>query len=200
MFKIIKKLTEYINFNLQKTDIPALVILVLCVIYVKLFNITVIHENSLIETLSLIPLFFGIFICCNSKKHKVFFRIIALIFFLMIMRELSYGRVIFCKIPGQIDEFYPWSHYKYGFLAHIIIDIYIAGIFLYGILNKVWIDIINILKKVKLPFWTFLFSVILVITQIYCENIHNTIVEEISEFVLYWLMVSICLIYIKKLK
>lgn len=167
--------------------------------YIKIFNITEIPENSFLENISLIPLAIGVFLCFRTKKYKVFFNIIAFIFILMILRELSYGRVIFCQIPNQPNEFYQWSHYKYGFLANIIIGAYIFGIFLYGILNKVFLDIIKILNKVSTPFWSFLCSFICIFIQIYSEKSHNTCLEETIELGLYLLMISICITYIKKL-
>lgn len=200
MFSIIKNFNRYIDLNFQKTDILAFLAIAFSIVYIKIFNLTEIPENSFLENLSLIPLISGIFICWKAKDCKTFFKVVSLIFFLMIMRELSYGRVIFCAIPNQPNEFYPWSHYKYGYLAHIFVGIYIFGIFIYGFLNKIWLDIIKIIKKVKLPIWTFLYSFICVFLQIFFERIGNTVIEETAELALYCLMVSICIIYINKLK
>ena len=200
MFSKIKNFNKYSDLKLQKTDILAFLAIIFSIIYIKIFNLTEIVENGFLENISLIPLSFGVFICWKSKDCKIFFKVVSLIFFLMLMRELSYGRVIFCAIPDQPNEFYPWSHYKYGYLAHIFVGIYIFGIFIYGFLNKIWLDIIKIIRKVKLPIWTFLYSFICIFLQIFFERAGNTLIEETSELVLYCLMISICLIYINKLK
>ena len=198
-FQKLKNIFNHLNFKFQKIDFLALIAMTLSAICIKIFNITKIPENSFLENISLIPLAIGVFLCFRTKKCKVFFNVVAFIFILMILRELSYGRVIFCQIPNQPNEFYQWSHYKYGFLANIAIGAYIFGIFLYGILNKVFLDIIKILNKVPTPFWSFLCSFICIFIQIYSEKSHNTCLEETMELGLYLFMVSICITYIKKL-
>lgn len=195
-----KNITRCLDFHFQKTDLIAVLALILSSLYIKFFNITEIYENGFFENIALIPLIIGAFMCFTSKKYFVFFRIVALLFVLMILRELSYGRVIFCEIPGHPHEFYPWSHYKYGFLAHIAVGLYIFIATLYGILNKVWLDIIEIVKKVKFPVWTAFSAIIFVFVQIYFEHIENSCIEETAELVLYCLMVSFCFIYLKQLK
>ena len=201
MFGLIKnKIKKCIDFSFQKTDILTIFILILSISYINIFNITKIQENSLLENISLIPLFIAIVICYRFKKYKKFFNCLALLFILMILRELSYGRVIFCQIPNCPNEFYTWSHYKYGYLAHVAVGFYVFAMTLYGILNKIWLDIVKIINKVKFPIWTLSSGIIFTILQLYFEKTHNTCGEETVEFALYCTIVSICIIYTKKLK
>ncbi len=201
MFGLLKnKILQYLDFNFQKTDSIAIFLLILSISYIKIFNITEIYENSLLENIALIPLIISIIICFRFKKHKVFFNVLALFLILMILRELSYGRVIFCQIPNQPNEFYSWSHYKYGYLAHVGVGIYIFIIALYGILNKIWLDTKKIIKKIKFPIWTFSLGFIFTILQIYFEKTHNTCGEETVELALYCIILSLCITYTKKLK
>ncbi len=194
-------LKKYLDFGFKKTDLISLFALIACYIFVKLTGIVEIYENSLLENTQLIPLLLGAFICFKSKNHKIFFRFIALILILAFFRELSYGRVIFCAIPDTPHEFYKWSHYKYGWLAHVIIGAYMIGSILWALFNKIWLEVIDVIKKVPIPILTFLISFVAIGVQIYSEkNLHSTIVEETAELIIYCTILSLVLIYFNKLK
>ncbi|MBQ8476688.1 hypothetical protein IJ531_06480 [bacterium] len=191
---------KFISFSFDKMNYLAVFVLIVSVIWAKAFNIVEIQENTIYENIAVLPLIAGIIICLKSKSHKVFFNFIALILFLAIAREFSYGRVPFAAIPdSQGHDFYPWSHYKYGYLANIFVGIYIALGCLYALINKIWIDIIEIVKKVPIPFWSFLIALVCVVIQEISEHsFENTVVEEIAEFVIYSVTFAIVWIYYKK--
>ena len=193
---------KFLDFSFDKINFLAILILIVSVFWAKLFNVTEIQENTIYENIAIVPLLLGIILCYKSKNYKVFFNFVALILFLAIAREFSYGRVPFCAIEGsQGHDFYPWSHYKYGYLANIFVGIYIIGGILYGLINKIWIDIIEILKKIPIPFWNFLMVFICIVIQEYSEHyLENTVIEEIMEFTIYTLTFTIIWIYYKKSK
>ena len=194
-------LKKYFDFSLQKFDLISLFALICCYIFIKITNTVEIYENSLLENMQLIPLFLGSIICFKSKNHKIFFRFIALILILAFLRELSYGRVIFCTIPDNPHEFYKWSHYKYGWLAHVLIGVYIGLSVLWALINKIWLDFANVFKKVKLPVITFFIAFLAIIAQVYSEKtLHNTIIEETAELIIYCCTLSLVLTYYTKLK
>ena len=193
---------KYINFSFDKINFLAVVVLILSVLWVKIYNISEIMENTIYENIAVLPLLAGIFLCIKSKNHKVFFNFIALILFLALAREFSYGRVPFCAIEGSNGHFfYPWSHYKYGCIAHIAVVLYIVAAFLYALLNKIWVDVSEILKKIPVPFWSFFAVFICILVQVYSEHkLENTVIEEIMEFVIYTLTFCIVWFYYKKSK
>ena len=193
---------KFFDFSFNKINFLAFFVLIISVLWVKLFNITEIQENTIYENISVVPLLAGIFLCLKAKKHKVFFNFTALILFLVIAREFNYGRVPFCAIEGTNGhDFYPWSHYKYGYLANIFVGIYIGLSILYALINKIWKDIIEIIKKIPVPFWNFLMIFICIfIQEIYEHNFENTVIEEITEFIIYTLTFSLVYIYYKKVK
>lgn len=192
---------KFLDFGLDKANFIALIALIIGFVYVKAFNVVEIYENSTFENLAIIPLVISIVLCLKMKTQRVFFITLALFLFLIIAREYNYGRVIFCAMPDNPHDFYPWSHYKYGWLAHLIVGAYIIISALWAIINKIWVDIYNIIQKVKFPVWTFLFSFILTIIQVYYERVmHNTVVEEIAELGIYCFVLVLCIIYTKKLK
>ena len=169
--------------------------------WVKVFNIVEIQENTIYENVAVLPLIAGIVLCIKSKNYKVFFNFAALILFLVIAREFSYGRVPFCAIEGSNGhDFYPWKHYKYGFLANIAVGIYIILSCIYALVSRIWVDIAQIAKKVPIPFWNFLSVFICIFVQeIYEHKYENTVVEEIAEFLIYALTFTIVWIYYKKI-
>ncbi len=195
--EIMEKIKKYIDFSFKKTDLIGLYSVIFCFVFVEIFNITEIWENTFLENLQLIPLILGAILCFKAKKHKPFYIVIAMLLVLFFMRELSYGRVLFAAIPDNPHDFYPWSHYKWGYLANIIIGLYLVSIFIFGIIKKIWNDIIAIINKVKFPFLSFLTTLIFIAFEITGEKIHNTVLEEISELAIYCLTLSICIIYLK---
>lgn len=189
-----KNMLGYFDLHFRKVNALMILLFILCVIGAKLLGINDIPENSLLENAQLIALFAGFVLCLKFKNNKVLFNFGAMIIFLMIMRELSYGRCIFCQLPDNPHDFYPWSHYKYGFLAHVFVGIYIAASCLYAIVKKVWIDVKDVLTKAKFPVWDFLILGSFTLVQLYAESgIHNTCLEEIAEFMMY--SVIFCFVY-----
>ena len=191
---------KFFDFSFYKMNYLPVVILILTAIWVKTFNISEILENSVYENIAIIPLIAAIILCFKAKNHKVFFRFVALVLLLIIGREFNYGRVPFCAIEGtNAHEFYPWSHYKYGFLAHIFIGAYIAIIALYALVNKIWTDLIEIINKAPIPVWTALGVFICIFFQFFSEHrFENTIVEEAAEFTIYCCVFVFAWIYYQK--
>ena len=190
-----------LNLKPRMADIAVIVITAAFVAVLKLMGINEIPENSLVENILLIALFVGIVFCFltrNNTEYKTMNRFIAMILFLMFLREISYGRCIFCQIDGNPHEFYPWKHYKYGYLAHVFVGLYIAIIALYGIINKIWLSAWNALKTVKFPVISAVLAIITVIIQLYAEKVAaSTFIEEIAELSLYMLIASVIYYYNK---
>ncbi len=188
-----------LDFKFQKIDIIAIIVFIVSIIWAKIFMIEEILENTIYENIAIIPLILGIIYCIRAKKYRTFFIFCSLILFLMIAREFSYGRVLFCQLPDNPHDYYPWSHYKYGFLAHIVVGIYIAASCIWALYKKIWVDIIGLINNIKFPIWTFLAAFLMTFLQIYSEKfLHNTALEEIAEFTLYCLIFSFIYIYCKK--
>lgn len=180
---------KVLDFKFYKENYIAIIALIISVAFIKIFNLQSIEENSLLENLQLVALFFGFIASIKTKNYKTFFTFLALILILMFMREISYGRVF-------IDETQINFNRK---LCHILVGIYMAGSVLYALINKIWINIMNMIKNIKFPVWTFLMSFGCVFAQLISEKyLDNTCIEETAEFMLYCLILSLILIYKKK--
>lgn len=194
-----EKICKFVDFKYIKNTIIALAIFILSVLLCLAFKIDYIPENSLLENIQLIALVAGFVLCLKAKNHKVLFRFGAMVIFLMFMRELSYGRCIFCQMPDNPHMFYSWSHYKYGWLAHVIVGIYIAGAFLYAIVNKIWIDIKDVFNKARFPFWDLAVMAFLTVMQLLGEKtLDSTVIEESAEFTLYCAVFALVYYFYKR--
>ncbi|MCM1340087.1 MAG: hypothetical protein NC191_10490 [Muribaculaceae bacterium] len=202
MEKVKEFLKKYVDLNFKSTAVfigAALLML----LGLKLCGVQEIPENSWLENTQLIALIAGICFCLNPKNNKdykvinIFF---ALIIFLLAMREISYGRVFFAQIPGT-NDFYHWSHYKYGYLAHIIIGLYIAGSLAWALWKKVFVKIWEVLKKTLFPFWNVVLLGAAIPLQVIAEKrFDNTLVEETLELLMYCLIAYMVFLYNKYLK
>ena len=183
------KLLKIFDFKFYKENYLALIALIVSIIFIKIFNLTSIPENSFLENIQLVALLGGFIACLKTKKYKTFFTFLALVFLLMFAREISYGRVF-------VDE--TQFHFNKK-LCHIIVGIYMGLSVLYALIKKIWVDIIDIIKNIAFPIWTFLASFGCVLIQIIAEkHLENTCIEETVELILYTLMVVLVLIYREK--
>ena len=110
-----KKILSCLEFKFNIFDLIAIISLIFSLIFVAVFQLQEIQENTILENLQTIILFLGFLFCFKAKNHKALFIFGAFIFFLMVAREMSYGRVIFAQMPDNPHEFYSWKDYKYGF-------------------------------------------------------------------------------------
>ena len=190
---------KFFDFGFHPLNILPFIVFGISLLWIKFFNITAIYENSWYENTAIIPLIIAIIMCFRSKKHKVFFNVLAMLLILAIAREFSYGRVLFAQIPNT-HSYYSWSHYKYGYLAHVVVWLYVAWMAIYALVKKIWVDIKNILIETTMPFWSFFFLIITIGLQYYSEHIlHYDMGEEVLEYMIYTFIFVIVYIYMKKL-
>lgn len=201
------KIQNIIDFKITKPDIITLAVALVNIVLVLALGIKEIPENSLLENLQLVVLILGIGITLFFKnkipqKYRPLWIVGVLVLFLMLLREVSYGRVFFCKVSNQDDLFYQWEQCtKHGYLVNYALYLYIALIAIYALIKKVFFQIWQILTKVSHPFWTYIIAIIALAAQLLGEGrIDNTCVEETGELIMYLAIVSMIYTYSKKLK
>lgn len=195
-----KNFKELFEVKPSKFDVIVILFILALVIILKLIGVNDIPENSLVENFQLIILGGGGIYCLIQKaknpEYSALNTFFALVLFLMFLREISYGRCIFCQIDGNPHEFYRWSHYKYGYLVHVAVGIYIALIALYAIIKQVWFSAFKALKTVKFPLISTLIAIVGVAFQLYAEKVSsNTFTEEIAELAIYMVIASVLYYY-----
>ena len=157
------------------------------------------YENSWLENIQLIILFTSCFFAIRAKENRKFFNLVLMFLGILLLREVNCGRTIFFPIPGVENAFYSWKDIKYGWLAHPLFGIYIGTTIVYGLWNKFYIDLWNILKNTKLPFWSILFLITGITLSLVAEKCtHNFLFEEFSELLMYISILSIIKRYSQK--
>lgn len=154
------------------------------------------EENGVLESLQLVWLFGGIYYAWKLRKQtlqawggqKLALCYAGMIyFFLLVMREISWGRALFLNPDGSIYEYSQMG--IYGKMVHPLVTILII-LLLYMCYKA---NIKQLLQKVKLP----LKSTILLLLFIFMSwvgektnfvGFHGQVAEELAEFGAYMMM------------
>lgn len=193
-FKIF--VNNHIDLRFYPVTIFAILVAVAVVPCIKFLPETWGYENEILENLQMITLTIGLFLAVSAKRNKNFFYFAALIIFLLIAREVNYGRTLFFPIPGEVNAYYSWKEIKYGWLVNPLVGLYIAGTALYFIISKAYKEMWNIITKIKFPVWNFILLFIGMVLGEYAEKAtENFVFEELSELLFYVALVGIIWLY-----
>lgn len=189
----IKNHIDFKIYNCTWLSIIVAIMVIPCVLFLpQHFG----YENGLLENIQMLTLFIGLILAIKAKINKQFFYFVAMVIGILVIREVNCGRTLFFPIPGEVNAYYSWKDIKYGWLAHPIYGIYMAYVAFYFFKNKLFINLLNYIKKVKLPIW----NIVLMITGmglgLYAEKVmENFVFEEISELLFYVSLVGIIYLY-----
>ena len=187
------------DFKLSITDILCIAIILLAIPGIMYLPVKFGYENGLLENLQIIVLFISCYYAIRAKENRKLFNLVLMVLGILLLREVNCGRTIFFPIPGTENTFYSWKDIKYGWLAHPLFGIYIAATVLYGLFNKFYLDMWNLIKSIKLPFWGILFLILGIILSLIAEKCtHNFLFEEFSELLMYTSILSIIKRYSQK--
>ena len=155
------------------------------------------YENGLLESIQMVVLFGILGMCLTSKVNKRFFRFAALALTIIMIREVNCGRTLFFHIPGTENSFYSWKQIKYGYLVHPIYGAYIGLIGLTFLCKKLYVDMWNMIKNIKLPVWNLLFMGFASFCGAIAEKAtnNNFIFEEAFELFFYTALAGIVYLY-----
>lgn len=189
----IKNHLDFKIYNCTWISIIVAIMVIPCVLFLpQHFG----YENGLLENIQMLTLFIGLILAIKAKINKQFFYFVAMVIGILAIREVNCGRTLFFPIPGEVNAYYSWKDIKYGWLAHPIYGIYMAYVAFYFFKNKLFINLLNYIKKVKFPIW----NIVLMITGmglgLYAEKVmENFVFEEISELLFYVSLVGIIYLY-----
>ena len=193
-----ERLTKHCDFKIYLTTILCILILLGLAPGMKYLPAPYGYENGLFENIQMVLLFIscGFALKTQNMEHKKFFTFVFLVLTILILREINCGRTIFFAIPGQENAFYSWKQIKYGWLAHPIYGAYMTLVGIYFLKNKIYLNLINIIKNYKLPIWNILLMLTGMALATYAEEVtHNAIMEEITEMLFYTALCSIIYCY-----
>ena len=198
-----KQLPTFIKSHLEFKfyNINWINILVLIIIFpaCKYLPISAAYENSWFENLQLVVLFISLFLALTTKYNKTFFKFIALVVGILLIRETNCLRTIFFCVPGEVNSFYTWKEIKYGWLAHPLYGCYMAWTGIYFIWKKLYISLIEYFKNIKFPLWNFIMLFIAIFLSWAGEHIfQNMMLEEAAELLVYTVFTSLIYLYTRK--
>lgn len=155
-------------------------------------------ENGIIENLQLLWLIAGFYHCCKMQrtpsvinnlpiKLKLLWHSGMIYFFLLVMREISWGRTFFTMPDGSMIQYSQMG--LYGKLVHPLVALLTlaAVIMLYKV--KIW----KILAEIKLPTKSFILLLLFIFFSWVAERrnfvyFHGQNAEELAEFGAYMMM------------
>lgn len=154
------------------------------------------NENSIIENLQMLWLVAGILYCFKMRRKKQLsyggevsklWCSGIIYYFLLFMREISWGRVLFTSSSGGIMQYSEMG--LYGKIVHPLVGclILIALVMLYY--GKLW----RVLSIIKLPIKSFVLLLLFIFMSWVGERtnftgFHGQVAEELAEFGAYMMM------------
>jgi len=164
------------------------------------------YENGLIENIQMVTLFIILYLCLSSKVNKKFFNFCALALSLIIIREVNCGRTLFFPIPqdsplySETHAYYSWRELSNPWIGKIIHGLYGAWITIVALIflkKKVYLDIWEMIKKIKFPFWNVVFAIFAMYMGAIAEKLtnNNYIFEEGFELLFYVSLLGIVWLY-----
>jgi len=147
-------------------------------------------ENHVLENIQLAVLFFTVYLCATSKVNKKFFNFAILILSIIMIREVNCGRTLFFPIEGEYHKYYSWRDLPYpwlGKVAHGLYGTWIAIVGLIFLKKKIYIELWQMIKNIRLPFWNLLFASFAMFMGAIAEKLtnNNFIFEEGFELFFY---------------
>jgi len=148
------------------------------------------YENGLLENIQMCVLFLTLILCIKPKFNKAFFNFMSLVVIILMIREVNCFRTIFFPIPNTYHQYYSWRDLDckwLGKLAHSLYGTYIAIVALLFFKKKIHIYLIEIIKKIKFPFWNILLAIFAMSMGAIAEKAtnNNFIFEEGFELLFY---------------
>ncbi len=189
-------MNKKIDWKIHYTNIIALMLFVLVIPINAYLPEKIAWENSYIENAQIVCLFASFYMCLKEKTNKKLFYAMAMIIFLVIGREVNYGRMIFFAVEGSENDFYKWKEIKYGYLANPLIGLYILGVLIYIIYNRLYISAWEYIKKIRFNIWHILMIFVTIIVSAIAEEKKQIIVEEWVELVLYFCFASLVYLFV----
>lgn len=187
---------NHLDFRIYPVAVIPIIIAVLTIPCVKFLPVKFGYENGVLENIQLIILFAACVMGFCAKTNKKFFRFAALVVIILILREINCGRTIFFPYPGIENAFYQWKDIKYGWLANPLYGIFIASVGLYFVINKLYLNLFEYIKKVKFPVWNIVLLVLGMLVGMYSEKaLNNMLLEEMAEMLFYSSLMGIVWLY-----
>lgn len=180
-------LPKYIDYRVHKTSITVLLAAAVCLALSFILPESYGLKNAPPEFAQL-----GLLILCaiyaftaNNTRRLFIFAGFVIIF--LSLREINYGRTLwFFADENDPTKFPKWKDIPYGWLAHVLVGVYLAILAAVFIWKKLWRDIRDILLSSRLPVWELCLAIVMAAAAHTVEEVtHNSLLEECLELGFY---------------
>ena len=125
---------------------------------------------------------------------------------ILIIREVNCGRTLFFPIPkdsplySETHAYYSWRELPYpwiGKIVHTIYGLWIAVVGFIFLKKKIYVDIWEMIKKIRFPFWNIAFATGAMFMGAIAEKLthNNYVFEEGFELLFYVSILGIVWLY-----
>lgn len=189
-------LSNYLDWKFRTTTWLTIVVALVCIVCAFVLPYSFGDKNSPVENVQMAVVLVGLIVTCTARERKKLFVFASLVMFLVLAREVNYGRTLFIFADPENANAYPkWKDMEYGWLAHVIVGLYMAWLVVYFIWRKLWKEIRDVLKTVRIPASDVLISVAGLLAGVVFESMHDNLTEELGELVMYVGGVGILYLY-----
>lgn len=187
---------KYLDWQFRPTTWITMLVALVCLVCAFVLPDSFGDKNSPIETVQMVVLVIGLFVTCTAKDRKCLYVFASLCLFLILAREVNYGRTLMIFADPENANKYPkWKDMEYGWLAHVFVGIYMVWMLVYFIWRKVWKHCLEVLQTIRIPAMDVALAIGGMVVGIAFEAMHNCLSEELGEVVLYVGGVGILYLY-----
>ena len=184
---ILTDLPKHIDYRVHKTAITVLLAAVICLVLSFILPDSYGNKNAPPEFAQL-----GLLILCSiyaftANNNRRLFIFAGFVIIFLSLREINYGRTLwFFADENNPAKFPKWKDIPYGWLAHVLVGVYLVILAAVFIVKKLWRDIRDILRSTRLPIWEIALATILAAAAHTVEEVtHNSLLEECLELGFY---------------
>ena len=179
-------MNKYLDWQFRATSWISLAAVLVCLVCSFVLPDFFGDKNSPIENVQMVIVAIGLYMTCTAKDRRALFVFASLCLFFILAREVNYGRTLFIFAdPENANKFPKWKDMEYGWLAHVCVGLYMVWLLVYFIRRKVWKEISEVLRSFRIPAWELLVSVSGLVVGVASESLHNCLLEELGEVVMY---------------
>lgn len=179
-------MNKYLDWQFRATSWISLAAVLVCLVCSFVLPDFFGDKNSPIENVQMVIVAIGLYMTCTAKDRRALFVFASLCLFFILAREVNYGRTLFIFAdPENANKFPKWKDMEYGWLAHVCVGLYMVWLLVYFIRRKVWKEISEVLRSFRIPAWELLVAVCGLVVGVASESLHNCLLEELGEVVMY---------------
>ncbi len=180
-------LASHLDTRFSATALIALVGAIICTIGIYTLPETVSGKNSPIEYTQLVLLIIGTRLCFTAKQRPALYRVVAFLLIFLFLREINYGRTLACFAdPTDPNKFPKWKDIPYGWVAHVLVGVYLVSLAAVFIFRGHWKSCLELLTGYRIPLWKSIILLLAIIGARVTEScVHNDRVEELFELSFY---------------